>query len=194
MRYLPAIALWSIATGAFTPFVNAYFAGYLQMPIARVGLIFSGAQLLQVVAILLAPVVFRKFGLITGIMYTQVATAVVLAGLAANAWPAMAGLVYAGYVAFQWMSEPGIYSLLMNQVTPPERSGAAALNTLVISVFQALSAAVAGVVVAHFGYPSLLMAAALVACLAAFLFRVLLRNVLDHPEFEPSAGVLPAES
>ena len=95
-------------------------------------------------AMLAAPVLFRKFGLVTGIVYTQIATAVALGCLATASGPLAATTIHMGYVAFQWMSEPGILSLLMNHVAPKEQAGASALNLLVINTSQAIAAAVAG--------------------------------------------------
>ena len=190
MRFLPAIAIWSLATGAFTPFFNAYFAQHLHMPVERIGLYFSAAQFLQVVAILLAPMIFKKFGMVLGIVYMQIATAISLGCLASTHVAAAAGLVYVGYAAFQWMSEPGMYSLLMNQVRPSERSGASAMNALVISSSQAVAAVIAGSALARFGYAIVLDAVAVMALVAALMFRLLLYNALASPHKQGSLAVL----
>ena len=173
-RYLPAIAVWSLATGAFAPFANVYFSQYLHMPIHKIGSVFSASQFSQVVAILAAPLIFRKFGLIAGIMYMQIATAVALGCLSIVPGASSAAVVYVSFMAFQWMSEPGMYSLLMSEVTPAERSGASALNFLVVSAAGAVAAFASGSALAHFGYPAVLTMTAGVALVAAVLFRVLL--------------------
>jgi predicted MFS family arabinose efflux permease len=176
LRFLPAIALWSLATGAFSPFFNAYFSKYLHLPVQRIGLIFSGSQLAQVLAILLAPLIFRKFGLISGIMYMQIGTAIALAFLSRSTAVTGVALTYAGFSALQWMSEPGMYSLLMSRVEPSERGGAAALNALVIAGSQAVAAQAAGASFVRFGYPAVLAGTATVAFVAAIAFRLLLRE------------------
>ena len=96
LRFLPAIAIWSLVTGSFGPFANVYFARHLQMPLAQIGLVFSVSQISQVAAVLLAPLVFRRFGLVTGIIYMQVATASALASLAAFNGVAEVSLLYVG--------------------------------------------------------------------------------------------------
>jgi MFS family permease len=176
LRFLPAIALWSLVTGAFSPFASVYFAQHLRMPVERIGMVFSASQLSQVIAILAAPFIFRKFGLVTGIMYTQIATAVALGCLSLAPGAASAGLVYVGFMAFQWMGEPGMYSLLMSEVTPAGRTGASALNFLVISAAQAVAALVAGMGLARFGYPVVMGMTACVAFVTAILFRLFLGN------------------
>jgi len=184
LRFLPAIAVWSLVTGAFSPFATVYFAQHLRMPLQHIGAIFSASQLSQVIAILAAPLIFRKFGLVTGIMYTQIATAVALGCLSLVPGAASAALVYVSFMAFQWMSEPGMYSLLMSEVTPAGRTGASALNFLVISVAQAVAALAAGFGFARFGYPAVISVIAGVALMTALLFRLLLGNNLPAGSYQ----------
>ncbi len=174
LRFLPAIALWTIAAAAFPPFANVYFARHLHMPIPRIGAVFSVGQLMQVVAVLLSPLVFKKLGLIPAIVSTQIATAIALGCLALTRDPWLATLVYPVYAAVQWMCEPGMYSLLMSSVPEAERSGASALNVLVMSSVQAAAAAVAGISLSRFGYPAVLFVLAGIVVLAAGTFHRLL--------------------
>ncbi len=166
-QFLVALLLWSLATGAFNPFFTVYFSKTLAMATGQIGTLFSVAQLVQVLALMLAPFVLRRLGVINGLMTMQIATAVALAALAAGPAVLVAGALFTTYMAFQYMSEPGIYSLLMERVKPEERSGASALNFLVISVGQAVAAALAGFGVRRFGYPVVLICAAGTALLAA---------------------------
>jgi MFS family permease len=174
LRFLPVIALWSLVTGAFSPFFNVYFSQYIGLPLQKIGVVFAVSQLSQVLAILFTPLIFRRFGLVTGIIYMQVATAVALGALASVRGASTAAFAYVIYMAFQWMSEPGMYTLLMNEMAPSERNGASALNFLVISLSQAFAAAVAGASFTRFGYPAVLSVTAVVALAAAALARLLL--------------------
>ena len=146
------------------------------MPLQRIGYYFSAAQFLQVFAILLAPLVFKKFGLIAGVVYIQIAAAFALACLARTTAASMAGLIYIAFSAFQWMSEPGMYSLLMNKMKPEERNSASAVNALVISSGQAIAALLAGAALARFDYPMVIAGVAAIALIAALLFRFLLHD------------------
>jgi predicted MFS family arabinose efflux permease len=130
----------------------------------------------QVVAVLLSPAVFRRCGLVAGIMYTQLATAIALAGLArAHALPVIVAL-YLSFSAFHWMGGPGIYSLLMNRVEEEGHGIASAANSLVTSLSQAIASASAGAAYVEFGYSRVFLAIACIAALAAVLFWVLLRE------------------
>jgi predicted MFS family arabinose efflux permease len=62
----------------------------------------------------------------------------------------------------------------MNNVAPREQSGASSLNYLVAFAAQAAAAFAAGPLMAHFGYPPVLAAAAVLALTAATLFKLLL--------------------
>ncbi len=78
LRYLPAMALWAAVIAAFTPFANVYLSKNLHVPMTHIGLIFSVAQVVQFCVGLLTPVLFRRLGMVPGIVATQIATAVSL--------------------------------------------------------------------------------------------------------------------
>jgi MFS family permease len=173
-RFLPVIAIWSLVTNAFAPFFNVYFSQFIHMPMQKIGLVFAISQLSQVLAILFTPLIFRKFGLVTGIIYMQIATAFALGALAGVRGASTAAFAYVVYMAFQWMSEPGMFTLLMNKMSPAERSGASALTFLVMSLSQSFAAATAGASFTRFGYPAVLSVTAVIALAAAGVSKLLL--------------------
>lgn len=180
VRFLLAIAVWGLVTGSFSPFANVYFARHLHMPLTQIGNAFSLAQIGQVAAVLAAPVLFRRWGLVGGIVLTQLAAALLLLALAAIGHPVAATAAYVGFTAFQWMNEPGLYSLLMTMVPAEERSGASACNSLVMSASQAIAATLAGGAFVRYGYPLALRGIALIALISAALFW----NMRTRPEPE----------
>ena len=180
-RYLIAIAVWSLVTGAFSPFHNVYFSKYLHMRIERIGAVVSVSQVVQALAILGTPILFRRAGLVNGIVYTQIATAVCLACLVPLHDQTIAAVIYVAFTACQWMNEPGIYTLLMDHVAPSEQAGASALSFLVISLATAIATAIAGSSFASLGYPAVLAATGSMALIAAVFFRFMLgRKVVDQ--------------
>jgi MFS family permease len=174
LRFLPALALWSIVTGSLSPLANVYFSQYLHTPLVRMGTIFSFSNLFQVMGILVAPLLFRKLGIVSGVAYTQLAAALLLGLLAATSGALPAAVIYVSFSGCLWMSEPGMFSLLMGGVAPEERAGASALNFLVISLVQAGTVAATGASLARFGYPTVLGGIAFVAAIAALTFWGLL--------------------
>lgn len=170
LRFFAAMIVWNLGTGAFNPFFSAFFV-HLHFSTERIGALFSGVHLAQAFAMLAAPVALSRLGLARGISALQFATALSLAALAIVTQSSAASLAYGAYVAFQYMSEPGVFALLMNSVPSAQRAGVSALNMMVIFASQAAAAALAGVLITRFGYPPVLTAAALVCALSALLFR-----------------------
>jgi MFS family permease len=144
IRFLIVMGIWTLVTGAFSPFFNAYATQGVHFSVEHVGTIFSVSQMTQVVTVLASPIIFRKLGFVTSIGYMQFAAAVCFAWLALDVHGASLLLSYSCLVGFQWMCEPGMYSLLMSRVSTAEQSGASALNALVISASQALAGTLAG--------------------------------------------------
>jgi MFS family permease len=172
-RFLGAFAIWHLATGIFNPFNNVYLAN-LHFSVANIGVIFSGAQFVQVVAVLLAPLVIRRLGLVTGIVWMMGATALALLGLAGEPARAQAVVAYMAYMAAQWMSEPGLNTLLMNHVNEKERGGASAMNYVVAFAAQAAAAFGGGMLLGQYGFGPVLFGAAAAAGLAAWMFKTML--------------------
>jgi len=182
VRFVVAMAFWQLGTGLFNPFRNVFFAKQMHLAVDQIGSIFSLAQASQVAAVLLAPIAFRKFGLVRGISGMEFATALILVALASVSSPLAGAAVYCAFMAAQYMGEPGMFTFLMDAVPAGERSSASALNFLVSFGSQAIAAAIAGVLLARFGYPPVLTSAAIICSFAAFLFRVLLaRTGPDSP-------------
>ncbi|HEY1341621.1 MAG TPA: hypothetical protein VGF59_29120, partial [Bryobacteraceae bacterium] len=137
--------------------------------------VFSLSQVVQVAAVALAPAVFRRAGLVGGIVLMMSAAALSLGGLAAQPGAALAIVAYLAYMAFQWMSEPGLNTLLMNHVAEHERSGAAAWMYLAAFCAQAVAAFAVGGLFDRVGYGVVLAGAAMLAGVAAALFAICLR-------------------
>ena len=175
-RFLPAMAVWALVTGSFPPFANVYFVHHLGLSLQKVGFVFSLSQLVQFMAVLGAPLLFRRTGLVRGVVLTQIATAAALASLAFIRGASGAVWLYAAYMAIQYMNEPGIYSLLMDQIPPGERSNASASTFFVTSACQALASAVMGAAIVRFGYPPVLLGIALLALAATAMFGRLSRS------------------
>ena len=193
LRFLPALALWSLVTGSLSPLANVYFQQYLHTSLSRMGVIFSFSNLLQVLGILVAPFIFRKLGIVTGIASTQLVAALLLGFLAVITSGLPAAFVYVGFTGFLWMSEPGLFSLLMSGVPPEQRAGASALNFLVISLVQAGAVAATGASIARFGYPTVLGAISILAAIAATAFWMLLEPRRPVDGINPLTAHAPSE-
>jgi MFS family permease len=176
-RFFLAFAVWQLAIGAFNPLFNAYFSQTLGASAERIGTAFAGSQLSQAAAVLASPWILMRTGIVKGVAAMQLATAASLAGLLFAASAAGAFPFYAAYMSFQVMSEPGMFGMLMNRVTPAERNGASAMIFVVMFGCHAVAAALGGWVAGEHGYSVMILAASALAAAAAFLFGLL----LSHP-------------
>ncbi len=174
VRFLPAFALWCFVTGSFTPFAAVFLQQHLKMPLKNVGLIFSGSELVQFAAVLLAPMLYKRFGTIVGIMCTQIATGVAVFALGHSQTASMAVFCYLAYTGVQYMSGPGFYSMLMSRLPDGERSKASAVQNITGALSQAAAAAITGSLLVRYGYPAVLSGNAIVALAAALLLVILL--------------------
>jgi MFS family permease len=169
-RFLPAMALWTATLAAFNPFANVYLSRNLHISLAQIGVIFSVSQGIQLCAGLLTPLLFRKLGLLNGIVASQVATAAAIGLLAATGNRSIAVVLYLSFSATQWMSSPGLYNLLMSKVPEAERSSASAMTLFSNALLGSAATAGAGILFAQFGYPPVLAGIAALALVAAILF------------------------
>jgi MFS family permease len=180
LRFLPSMALWTAVIASFTPFANVYLSRELHLPMSRIGLIFSVAQIVQFSVGLLTPVLFRALGLIKGIVVTQVMTGVAVGCLAATRNAQLAVVVYLLFSAMQWMSAPGLYNLLMSKVPDEERSTAAGMTMFCNALMGSAATAGAGILFTRFGYPPILFAIAALAVFAGMLFWSLVGSLVCH--------------
>jgi MFS family permease len=180
-RFLPPFALWCLVTGSFTPFAAIYLQQHLKLPLGRVGLIFSASQLAQFAAVLVAPLIYRRFGTIAGIMCTQIATGIAVFALGRTPAVPVAVACYLGYSGLQFMSGPGIYSLLMNRLPDAERSTASAVQNVVGALCQAGAAVITGSIIVRFGYSTVFSGNAFVAVAAALLLFALMGALDKEP-------------
>jgi len=179
--FLPPFVIWNIATGSFPPFAAVYLQQHLGIALQHVGVVFSVAQLLQFTAVLLSPLLYRRFGRILGIGFAQAATAAAIFCMGVTHSIPRAVTYYFVYSGVQWMTGPGIYSFLMDHIPDEERSTASAIQNMSGAICQAATAAVTGSCIVRFGYANVLFGNAGAALLASILFVSLLGIATRKP-------------
>jgi predicted MFS family arabinose efflux permease len=178
-RFLLLVCAFSAGTGAFNPLYAAFLASVGRLSVEHIGWVFALSQFAQVLAIMLGGAAVRSFGLTTSISWMFAGTAAALFCLGLQPAGIAAAIAYIAYMSFQYMSEPGIYSMLISLAQEPERKSASTLHFLTVNAAQALTAFAGGAAIARFGYTPVLGTAALVVLTAAVLFPVLMRRAVD---------------
>lgn len=176
LRYLPLMSLWSMVLASFTPFANVYLSTHLHIPMVRIGVIFSIAQIVQLCMGLVTPFVFRWLGVVRGIVIIQVTTGLVLGTLALTHDARFAVVLYLIFSAVQWMSSPGLYNLLMSRTPDSERGTAAAMTLFCGAVVSSAATAGSGALFTRVGYPLTLLGIAVLAITVAFVMQLVLSS------------------
>lgn len=176
VRFLPVFAAWSVVTGAFIPFAPIFFRKQLGLPLQNVGAIFSASQLVQAFAVLVAPVLYRRAGIVAGIICAQLIAGGAIVALYLG--HSVHGLIaaYLVFTAAQFGASPAFYSLLMSRVPESERSSASAAQNITGALVQAGSAAFAGLLIVRYGYSSVFAVSAILSLMAATFAFVLLSS------------------
>jgi MFS family permease len=180
IRFLVVIAIWNFSVSFFVPFANVYLSRHLGLSVMRIGEIFTMSQLIQVAMVLLAPVLYRRVGLVAGIALTQGCTGLLFLSLSLAARRPTAIWIYLFLTGLQWMGGPGIASLLMSRTPEIHRSHASAIYSVVNLAAQAAAAALAGRLFEQYGYAVPLAGDALLAALAGIVLYGTLRDVKGH--------------
>lgn len=179
-RFLPPIAAWSFGLGVVSPFLSVYLTKNLHLALPQVGSMFSLSQFLQMLSVLAAPRLFRRWGTLSTVTLSQLATSISLLGFATFLVGPWMLLSFSAYSLFQYMNEPGVYTLLMNNVAPEQQSNAAAWNFFVICAAQSAAALISGILIARIGYSIILSSAGALMALSgvALYFSVRQREPL----------------
>jgi len=170
LQFLPAFVLWNVVTGSFPIFGAVYLQKSLGIPLGRIGAVFAGSQLAQVMAVLCAPMLLKRLGVANGIAAAQLGTGIFLVLIAATRFVPAAVCFYLLYFAAQFMCGPGIYQMLMERIPEEERSTASALQNLCGALCQSGTAAITGACIVAYSYRTVLIGDACIAVVAALLF------------------------
>jgi Arabinose efflux permease len=176
IRFLPGFILWSAVMGSFAMFGALYLQNKLGIPLGKLGIIFSASQLMQFVAVLLAPLLFRRVRIHKGIAVIQLGAGALLMLIAASTYASVGIVFYILYFGVQYMCEPGIYAMLMESVPEAERSTASAIQNFSSAICQACTTAFTGHCIVRFGYELVLMTNAVAAMAAALIFMSMGRS------------------
>jgi MFS family permease len=169
--FLPCMALWSGFLAVTGVFANVYLTRELGIPLSRLAMIFSVAQVLQFGASFLMPLLVRSFTRSNAIVLVQVLAALALCALGLTHAASLAVSFYLLLSVAQWMSSPVLYDMLMH-ATPDYRRGTVAAMTMFSNgLGGAAATALTGVLLTRFGYRAVLPCLAIAAMTIALVFR-----------------------
>ena len=145
-------ALMGLGAGLIMPFFNLYFARRYGASAGQIGVYFSVAQVVTLLATLAGPLVARRIGKLQAITVLQLMSLPFLVTLGFETTLAVSVLAYWGRAAFMQMSSPLINSYAMDTLEPKLRARAHGFNNMVWYIGWAASSALAGQVIARLGW------------------------------------------
>lgn len=152
MQLLLPELLMALGAGLFVPFLNVFFTNHMRANSVQVGLIFSVMSLITTVAVLLAPLLGKRFGKVGAIVLTNLAGVPILLvmALSGNLWLVIGAAWTRSAVAN--MCNPLWQAFNMEVLEASERATVASMLSLVWSLGWGVSAAVGGYIMQNYSY------------------------------------------
>ncbi len=177
--------LVGMGAGLVMPFFNLYFAHRFGASTSQIGLYFSVAQIITLVATLIGPLIAGRVGKLNAVTVLQLLSLPFLITLGFEDTLGIAVLAFWMRSALMQMSSPLLNSLAMDFVPPALRARAVGLDNMSWYVGWSVSSALAGWVIQNFGYEYPYYLTAVFYGLATvtfyFNFRALARKTLLGP-------------
>jgi len=187
-RLLPIMVnsfLIGAGAGLVIPFMNLYFKTRFDCSSAQIGMFFSVAQVMTAIAMLLGPVIARRFGKLRTATASQLLSLPFLVTLGAEKRLEVAALAFWLRAMLMQASTPLIGAFVMETLPPALRARAASFNNLVWNAGWATSATLSGLLIVRFGYAvPFYVTATLYAGASLWLFRSF-RHVPDRSQETP---------
>ncbi len=145
-RVLLRFSVYSIAialgAGLFVPLMTRWFSAAYGVTDAISGPVLGVSSMLTAVAVLLAPRLAKRLGLVKAIVVSQASSTVFMVLVPSSPTFAVAGFVYTIRVFLMNLSNPLGQSLLMGLVSPDERGAASGITASLWRLPNAFSATV----------------------------------------------------
>ncbi len=144
--------LMGMGAGLIMPFFNLYFAQRYGADAGQIGLYFSVAQVITLVATLSGPLLARRYGKLQALTLLQLVSLPFLVTLGFETTLAVSVASFWLRSAFMQMSSPLLTSYAMEIIPPALRARAQAIDNMAWYLGWAISSAISGWIMAHFGF------------------------------------------
>jgi len=144
--------LMGIGAGLIMPFFNLYFAQRYGATAGQIGIYFSVAQVITLVATLAGPLIARRYGKLHALTLLQLVSLPFLVTLGFETTLAVSVAAFWLRSAFMQMSSPLLTSYAMEVIPPALRARAQGIDQMAWCLGWAMSSAVSGLIMARFGF------------------------------------------
>lgn len=144
--------LMGMGAGLIMPFFNLYFAQRYGASAGQIGIYFSVAQVITLVATLSGPLIARRYGKLQALTMLQLVSLPFLVTLGFETTLAVSVASFWLRSAFMQMSSPLLTSYAMEIIPPALRARAQAIDNMAWYLGWAVSSAISGWIMARFGF------------------------------------------
>lgn len=144
--------LMGMGAGLIMPFFNLYFAQRYGATAGQIGIYFSVAQVITLVATLSGPLLARRYGKLRALTLLQLVSLPFLVTLGFETSLAVSVAAFWMRSAFMQMSSPLLTSFAMEIIPPALRARAQAIDNMGWYLGWAVSSAISGWIMTRFGF------------------------------------------
>ena len=177
-------ALIGCGAGLVIPFMNLYFKHRFECSSAQIGTFFSIAQVLTAIAALSAPAMARRFGKLRTAVASELLSLPFLVTLGREQHLPVAVAAFWLRATFMQASTPLLQAFVMEVLPPELRARSTSLNNMLWNLGWAVSATLAGAIIARFGYDVPFYMTAALYLTAALTFYHAFRGTKEAPTQE----------
>ena len=171
--------------GLVIPFMNLYFKDRFHCSSAQIGSFFSVAALMTAFAMLIGPVLARRFGRLKTAMASQVLSLPFLVTLGAEQHLGIAVGAFWLRATLMQAATPLMMSFVMETMPPALRARSTSLMNMLWNAGWATSATLSGWIIERAGYAVPFYVTATLYASAASYFYLSFRHLPDRPGGEP---------
>jgi MFS family permease len=193
VRFLSYSVVIAFGAGLFVPIMTRWFSAAYGVSDALSGPVLGISSVLTSFAVLLAPRLAKKLGLVKAIVVSQASSTVFMVAVPSSPTFAIAGSIYTIRVFLMNLSNPLGQSLLMGLVSPDERGSASGITASLWRLPNALSVSLGAILIGEGLLALPFYFATVLYIFAITLFWLLFRRA-RLPEEGAAAPQEPAQS
>ncbi len=164
----------AVGAGAVIPFIPLYLHQTFGATSAEIGNTMSLVQSAVVVGYLLSPMISRRFGVLKSIIIVQLASLPFMAMMGFSSSLVIVTVAFLFRNVLMNMSGPFVEQFNMEHVRDEEREFTASLDIFFWNLSWAITPAIAGTVIEHFGYKPLFLVTIGFYALSSFVYLAML--------------------
>jgi len=165
-----------VGAGAVIPFIPLYLHQTFGASSAEIGSTMSLVQSAVVVGYLLSPMISRRFGVLKSIIIVQLASLPFMAIMGFSGSLVIVTIAFLLRNVLMNMSGPFVEQYNMENVREDEREFTASLDIFFWNLSWAITPAIAGIVIEHYGYKPLFVVTIGFYALSSFVYLAVLKE------------------